>query len=147
MHATQSPDQLPATLAITPLIDPVVEAHGFGPQSSYVEFCWLAVLGPSATWAYRRLGSVVAGRPEGEVLRVNLVDLSRSLGIGEGTARNSIIARALVRLVQFGVMEWRGDDLVAVRRALAPLPAHRLARLSHTPRAMHSRLTEQRPEQ
>jgi hypothetical protein len=146
MHASHSPEQLPAILRITPLVDPVVEAHGFGPQSAYVEFVWLAVLGPSATWTYRRLGAVVAGQSAGETLPVNLADLSRSLGLGEGTGRNSIIARTLGRLVQFGAAAWMGEDTLGIRRALAPLPARQVARLSHTPRAMHIRLTEQRPE-
>ena len=142
---THSPQELPAVLRVTAIVDPVVEAHGFGPSSAYVEFVWLAVLGPSATWTYRRLGAVVAGQAAGEALPVNLADLSRSLGLGEGTGRNSIMARTLGRLVQFGVARWMGEDTLAVRRALAPVPARQLARLSHTPRAMHSRLTEQRP--
>lgn len=121
----------------------MVEALGYGPQSVYVEFCWVAVLGPTGTLAYRRLGTVVAGRPEGERLTFDLVDLSCSLGLGEGIGRNSIIARTLTRLVHFGIAEWHGDAL-AVRRALAPLPARHVARLSHTARAMHTRITEQR---
>lgn len=145
MHATESPRELPAVLRISPLVDPVVEAHGFGPQSTYVEFCWLPVLGPSATWAYRRLGAAVAGRPTGERLPVNLVDLARSIGLGENLGRNSTLGRTLDRLVQFGVAAWWGEDTLVVRRALAPLSARQLARLSHTPRVMHSRLTEQRP--
>lgn len=95
---------------------------------------WLAVLGPSGTWAYRRLAAVVAGRTADEAVPVNVADLSRSLGLGAGIGRNSIMARTLNRLVHFGVARWMGQDGLAVRRALAPVPARQLARLSFTPR-------------
>ena len=75
--------------------------------------------------------------------RFDLVDLALGLGLGEGIGRNSIMARALRRLVQFGAAQWRGDAL-AVRRALAPLTAGQLGRLGYTARAMHERITEQR---
>ena len=135
--------QLPSILKVMALVDPVVEAHGFAPESLYVEYCWLPILGPTATLAYRRLGTVAAARPMGEVVRFDLVDLALGLGLGEGIGRNSIIARTLRRLVQFGVAQWRGDTL-AVRRALAPLTVRQLARLGYTARVMHERITEQR---
>ncbi len=77
------------------------------------------------------------------VAAVDLVDVAVSLGIGEGTGRNSVLARALGRLVRFGVAEWRGDVL-AVRRALAPLPARQLARASYSARKAHERIVEGR---
>ncbi len=143
MEPNPTPDQLPTVLKVVALADPVVEAHGFGPESLYVEYCWLPVLGPTATLAYRRLGTVAAALPPTEVVRLDLVDLAFGLGLGEGIGRNSIMARALRRLVQFGAAEWRGDAL-AVRRALAPLTARQLVRLGFTARAMHERITEQR---
>ncbi|HEV2810539.1 MAG TPA: hypothetical protein VGV93_09125 [Acidimicrobiales bacterium] len=142
-QSAQSPHELPAVLRVTPIIDPVVEAHGFGPNSAYIEYVWLAVLGPSGTWTYRRLNAMVVGRTAEDAVPVNVVDLSRSLGLGAGTGRNSIMARTLNRLVHFGVARWMGEDGLAVRRALAPVPARQLARLSFTPQAMHNRLTAQ----
>ena len=38
------------TLAIRPWPDPVIDAVGHDPRSSYVEHFWLGVLGPSTTW-------------------------------------------------------------------------------------------------
>lgn len=142
MEAGHAPE-LSRIVNIAPLVDPVVEAHGFHPDSVYVEFCWLGVLGPTSTFAYRRLGMIAAATPAGSVAPVDLVDLAVGLGLGEGTGRNSLMARALRRLAQFGAAEWRGDAL-AVRRALAPLTGRQLARSGTTARAMHQRITEQR---
>jgi hypothetical protein len=119
-------------------IDPVVEAHGFGPLSQYVEVCWLPTLGPTSTLAYRRLGCWAEAQPEGS--EIDDVDLAVSLGLGEGLGRNSLIARSLGRLVRFGVARWDGEAL-AVRRALAQLPEAHARRLSYSARALHDQLT------
>lgn len=135
--------ELDRIISVSPLVDPVVEAHGFRPDSVYVEYCWLAVLGPTATFAYRRLGLMAGATPEGSVVPVDLVDLAVGLGLGEGLGHNSLIVRTLNRLVQFGVAQWRGEAL-AVRRALAPLTMRQLARAGFTASTMHDRITEQR---
>ena len=127
------------TLLIRALVDPVVEAHGFTPTSHYVEACWTPILGPSAVVAYRRLGLLVEARPEG--IAVDLVDLARSLGLGEGLGKNSLMMRTLDRLVRFGVARWEGDAL-AVRRRLAPVPERQVAaRLSASAARAHAHLT------
>ncbi len=143
MNTNAAPESLPTTLHVRALMDPVVEAHGFGPASVYVEYCWLGVLGPTATFLYRRLGAV-AGAAGDVVAAVDLVDVGVSLGVGEGMGRNSILARAIGRLVRFGVAEWRGDVL-AVRRAVAPLTTRQLSRLSYSARVVHERIVEGRP--
>jgi hypothetical protein len=116
----------------------VVDELGFRPTSRYVETCWLGVLGPTATWAYRRLGSLAEVHPEGAV--VDLADLALSLGLGEGTGRNSLMARALGRLVNFEAARWEGEVL-AVRRRLPSLPERRVARLSASAARAHAHLT------
>src|SRR4051812_7609719 len=88
--------ELPAQLRIAPLIDEVVERHGFEPRSMYVEMCWTPVLGPTATLLYRRLGSWVCHPSEGG-LEVDTTDLSVSLGLGEGLGRNSMLAKPIGR--------------------------------------------------
>ena len=40
---------------VVPWHDPVVDSVGFDVRSNYVELFWLNVLGPTATWALRRL--------------------------------------------------------------------------------------------
>ena len=127
-----------STVTVRAWEDPVVEAVGFGPHSDYVEHCWLPVLGPSATWCYRRLGTAVLARPE--PVEIDLLDLSLCLGLGSGLGRNSTIARTLGRLVRFGIATWDGESFT-VRRALAPLPMQQLRRLSLTARGVHNHLT------
>ena len=121
-------------ITVTPWIDPLVESHGFGPRSLYVEACWLPVLGPTATWLYRRLGSWVETNPEG--VQVDLVDLSVSLGLGEGLGRNSLLGKSLRRLARFDVARWMGEEM-GVRRALAPLPERHAHRLSASAYELH----------
>lgn len=138
-----APEGLPSHIEVVPWIDPLVEAHGFAPRSMYVEACWLPVLGPTATWLYRRLGSWVASNEDGTV--VDLTDLAVSLGLGEGLARTSMLTRAMGRLAMFGVIDWQGDRL-AVRRALAPLTERRARSLSLTAYQLHQQLVGERDE-
>ncbi len=105
INEPEGPAALNEEITVQPWVDPVVEAHGFGPRSMYVEVCWLPVLGPSATWAYRRLGSWVEFHPDG--LQVNLKELSAGLGLGEGLGRHSLLAKSLGRLAHFGVAQGR----------------------------------------
>jgi hypothetical protein len=97
-------------------------------------FCWLPVLGPTATWLYRRLGSLVVVHSDG--YDVNLLDLATSLGLGTGLGRNSPLVRALDRLAHFEVIRGSGSVLL-VRRALAPLPERHVRRLSASARQAH----------
>lgn len=129
---------LPSHMTALPWIDPEVERQGFGPRSMYVEACWLPVLGPTATWVYRRLGSWVAANEDGTV--IDLTDLSVSLGLGEGLGRTGLLGRSLTRLHQFGAIEL-GREHMAVRRALAPLSEHRARSLSYSAYQLHAHLT------
>jgi hypothetical protein len=134
------PEHVPASLVVVPWHDEVVEAVGYSPTSPYVEWCWLPVLGPSASWLYRRFGLLAAScRPA----QVDLVDLAVSLGVGEGIGRNSIVVRALARLELFDVARWDGGRF-AVRTALPVLPSRHVRRLSASARAVHERLTQTR---
>jgi hypothetical protein len=141
---SRGPEELPTELSVVPLSDELVERYGYGPRSMYVEMCWLPVLGPTATWIYRRLGSWVEHNPDG--LTVDLIDLSVSLGLGEGLGRNSLLARSLGRLSRFGAIEWRGDYL-AVRRALAPVPERQASKLSYTAFRVHEEFQRQAARQ
>ena len=121
------PRELPPILEVIPWLDPIAEEAGFAPRSDYVEVCWGPVLGPSALFAYRRLGSWAIAEPEG--LTVDTIDLATSLGLGEGLAKNGLFPRAVGRLVLFQAAKWWGDSL-AVRRALPPVPEHMAGHLS-----------------
>jgi hypothetical protein len=124
----------PSEIMVRPWIDELVETHCFGPRSMYVEMCWLPILGPTSTWLYRRLGSWAEFNPNG--VCVDLQDLAISIGLGTGIGRQSALVRSLDRLTRFGAARWAGSDL-QVRRALAPLPASQVARLSDTTRQLH----------
>lgn len=107
--------------------DPVVEAHGFPVNSAYTETVLLPILGPSSTFALRRLGTWAAAQPNG--LPVDTAELAHDLGLSHKGGRNSTMARTISRLCQFGMAEWRAEAL-AVRTAVAPVAERQLARLS-----------------
>lgn len=134
MEPCGTPSRQSVRVSVRPWIDPVVEAHGFGPSSPYVEHCWLPVLGPTATWLYRRLGSLVVEKVDGG--QVDLVDLAQALGLGRGLGRHSPLVHSLDRLRRFGVIQVGGETLL-VRRALALLPVTQARRLPPSARQWH----------
>ena len=129
--------QIPPVLVVKPWRDPLVERGGFPVNSAYVETAWLPILGPSATLALRRLGLLATARPEG--VQVDVRALAADLGLGKGTGRNSIIARTLRRLENFGMAQWRGGEL-EVRTVVAPLSARHAERLSPGAAAVHRQM-------
>lgn len=79
------------------------------PTSAYVEEHWLPRLGPTATFAYRRLGLWArqeGGRP------IHTPTFGRQLGVSQTIAANSPLARAIHRLTLFHVAGWQGDVLM-----------------------------------
>lgn len=121
----------PPVLTIVPWDDPVVDALGHPPRSTYVERFWLSILGPTATWLVRHLDARL--ETGGGTAELDLAATAESLGLGAGTGRNSPVVRSLARCAQFGVVRGatgRGlGDGIAVRRALPPLTRHQISRL------------------
>jgi hypothetical protein len=113
-------------LSIVELADPVIDSVGFDARSPYVETYWLAVLGPSAILALRRVADWLEDRPSG--IEISLEDLALTLGLGQGTGRHAAIVRTLDRLTQFDMATIVGDRY-AVRTSLPPLSARHLRRL------------------
>jgi hypothetical protein len=105
----------------------------------YTECVWLPVIGPTASWLYRRLGSWALHNPDG--LDVDVNQLSQSIGLGEGVGRNSKIAHALGRLVRFEIARAGGGEL-QVRTALPPLPLRVLKALDPVTQKLHDRYIE-----
>ena len=134
-----SREALKPELAILPWRDEVIETLGYSARSMYVEMRWLPVLGPTATWLYRRLGTWVETNPEG--VTVDLSDLTVSIGLCEGLGPNSLMARALHRLTRFDVARWEPGAL-QVRRALPPLPVRHARKLSYTVYRYHEACTQ-----
>ena len=138
MELFPSPQSQPllSDIVVVDWQDPIVEALGHHPESPYIEYVWLSVLGPATVWAYRRLSCLAATAPGS---RVDLVDLAVSLGLGESLGPNAPMARTLARMVQFGCA-LRARETFAVRLALPDVPARQLPRLSWSARQAHEQL-------
>ena len=133
-----SPDDSPATrhFEVTPWDDPVIDARGYDPRSSYVEQFWLAVLGPSSVWLLRHLAERFEHEPNGFTLDVTAC--SAALGLGTGLGRHAPFTRTVTRCCQFGAAQRFGTNGLAVRKKLAPLSLSHAARL---PELLQQRLT------
>ncbi len=129
------------TLAIRPWPDPVIDAVGHDPRSSYVEQFWLGILGPSTTWLIRRLANELEAQPAGFTL--GLSDTARALGLGDKGGRHSPFMRSLGRLCQFDLGQMHDESTLAVRRKLPPLNRRQVIRLPDPLRDEHQRWQEQ----
>ena len=119
---------------VEPWDDPTLAQYGFGVGDDYVETFWLSTLGPTATWLVRRLVTVLGDRPE--AVRLDVAELSAALGIGSPQDRLTPLAKALDRLVMFGVAQMRRDRL-GVRLHLPPLASKQIDRLPLHLRSSH----------
>jgi len=126
-------------LTVVLLTDPVIDELGYDVDSSYVESYWLPIIGPSATWIARQLVRRLYAR--GSFIEVGLEELSTSIGLGHGTARNAPIVRTLARLVEFS-MAATGGDAYAIRPCFPPLGARLIERLPQSLAASHRREME-----
>jgi hypothetical protein len=115
------------TLEIRPWPDPVIDALGLDPRSSYVETYWLSVLGPSTTWLLRRFARGLEASPAGFTL--SLDSTARALGLATTASRHSPFVRALTRCVTFDLAQEQGPGVLAVRRKVPPLSRRQIVRL------------------
>ncbi|MDP9403441.1 MAG: hypothetical protein M3P85_08915 [Actinomycetota bacterium] len=134
---------MPASVELSPLFDPTLERVGFPLEHPYVEQVYCSVLGPSSVLLLRRAGQLFAEHPEGA--RVDLVDLSRSLGLGvrpdaDDIGQHAPLRRTMERLVRFRMAAWRGDDRLAIHPKLPALERYRVARLPEPVQTAHQRL-------
>ena len=126
-------------LRFTPVDHPDsrVQRVGFDLRDPYVEQCWSAVVGPSATLLLRRLPEmwrhqVPAELPAGE--------FSQSLGLGAGTGPNSRLASTMDRLVRFGLARSDGSGGLDVYLEVPPLQPRQLERVPECTRSTHEQL-------
>ncbi len=135
MHTTTTFSPTEPTLMVVPWHDPVVDHVGFDVRSAYVETFWLNILGPSATWALRRLVNGLDRYPLGYEL--DLEQTASELGLSYRQATSSTFARALQRCIMFGAAQPVPGGL-AVRRRLPPVAGRHLARMPEGLRAQHA---------
>lgn len=135
-HPSELPDQM--TLVSYP--DPVVEAHGYGPDHPYPEAVLTSRVGPSTLVLWRRCCRLVAASPN--PVDVDTADLLACIGL-KGLGRNSTGARTIARMVAFDMARRAGHQgaILAVRTALAPLSPLLADRLPPSARRDHDRLT------
>lgn len=137
-----APDLVPvATLTVLPWADPLIDALGHHPCSSYVENFWLGVLGPSTTFLLRHLVTTLEAAPDG--FELPLAVTARRLGLGDKGGRHSPFMRSLARLVQFELAELEDEQTLAVRRRVPPLNRRQLIRLPDALQEAHLRWQEQ----
>jgi hypothetical protein len=116
-----------------------VQRAGFPLDHRYVEQCWAPVIGPSSTLLLRRLPWLWRA---GTTVNVEVGDLGRSLGLGAGTRRNSIIGRTLERIVAFRFAEWSAAGVLDVFTEARPLSARQLEQVPIWTRVLHEQLLD-----
>lgn len=121
-------------VTVVPWFDPVVDADGFDPRSTYVEYFWLGILGPSGTWFLRRLADGLDRSPDGFVL--DLRTAAKSLGLSPTGGRTFSFHRMLERCQRFGMIRFQGTNLEA-RRRIAAVPRRHLQRLPYELQEAH----------
>ncbi|MGH9188339.1 MAG: hypothetical protein ACRD0U_21440, partial [Acidimicrobiales bacterium] len=129
---------------MSPLFDPTLDRVGFPLDHPYIERVYCSVLGPTSVLLLRRVGELLADCPDR--VTVDLVDLSRSLGVGPKGAstgevgRNAPVRRSMDRLVQFHLAAWLGEDRLGVHPKVPAVSRHRAARLAEPVQVEHHRL-------
>jgi hypothetical protein len=130
------PEPEVATVMVVPWHDPIVDAVGFDVRSNYVELFWLNVLGPTATWALRRLVTGLDQYPLGYEL--DLAETAGMLGLAYSSGTSNSFARALQRCQLFGMSQAIPGGGLAVRRKVPPVAARHLSRMPAQLQAMHA---------
>lgn len=123
------------TIRIAPWPDPVIDELGHDPRSRYAETFWLPVIGPSTFLLLRRLVAGLDEHPDGYDLA--LLDGAQALGLGTKGGRNAPFVRAIARSIQFKICGHDERGTLTVRRRLAPLTRHQVARLGPALRDEH----------
>jgi len=129
------PDSFADNIHVSVWSDAVVDQLGHDPRSQYVEWFWLAVLGPTSIWFLRRVRDALDHAPDGFTLDVN--ECAAALGIAGPASRHSAIQRTLRRTVQFGAARAHSDHQLQVRRRLPPLNRSQVSRLPSSLRVAH----------
>ena len=126
---------------VVPWADPLIDTSGHEVRGQYVELFWLNILGPTATWALRRLVAGLDRYPLGYEL--DLDETANELGLSYSTSTSNTFVKALQRCVLFGVAQPVPDGL-AVRRRLPVVSMRHLSRMPAGLQARHAMWTVHR---
>jgi hypothetical protein len=126
-------------LLVRPWADPVVDAVGHDPRSTYVERFYLGILGPSTTFFLRHLVERFDAAPDGYEL--SLADCAAALGLGRLRTAGAAFPRTVARSCQFGAARLAGAGVLEVRRRLPPLTVRQVRRLPPDRQAEHAHWT------
>ena len=126
-------------ILVRPWADPVVDAVGHDPRSTYVERFYLGILGPSTTFFLRHLVERLDAAPDGYEL--TLTDCAAALGLGRLRSAGAAFPRTVARSCQFGAARLAGPDVLEVRRRLPPLTVRQVRRLPPDRQAEHAHWT------
>ncbi|WP_426573401.1 hypothetical protein [Aquihabitans sp. McL0605] len=116
--------------------DPVLDAIGHDPRSSYVERFWLSLLGPSTTFLIRRIAAALEVEPGG--FDLHLEDTAKAIGLGLRGGMSGPFYRALARTGQFHITKASGAGELAARTRLQTLTRHQVDRLPLSLQAEHA---------
>lgn len=128
---------LPRTSAlwVRPWPDPVIDAAGYDPRSTYVETFWAGVLGPSTLLLLRRIAARLDAAPEG--FELDPPTWAAELGL-RYPGKGSPFARAVGRLCHFGLAAAADATTLLVRRHVPPLARRHLLRLPPSLQEAHA---------
>lgn len=122
-------------LAVRPWPDPVIDAAGYDPRSTYVETFWAGVLGPSTLLLLRRLAARLEDAPDG--FELDPAVWAAELGL-RFPGKGSPFARAVGRLCHFGLAAAAEPTTLLVRRCVPPLARRHLLRLPPSLQEAHA---------
>ena len=118
--------------------------HLFALTDPYVELCWAAHIGPSATLLARAFGRYLDRHSGGGT--VDLREIATAIGIAGGVHHdhptiNARAARSLQRLTQFHLVSWDpASQQVTTTGRVAPVPVRLLDRTLPDTRRLHVEL-------
>ncbi len=144
-HSLTVISAFPPVISVTPWHDPVIDLVGHDPRSLYAEQFWLSILGPSASWFLRRVADGFDVYPDG--FELDLPELAAALGLAWAPGSQSVFARTLARVVQFGAAHPMGTTGMLVRRRLPSLTRRQLERLPESLRSAHAAWASQQLEE
>jgi hypothetical protein len=120
---------------VDPWTDELTAEFGHDPRSAYAERFWLSIVGPSAMWLLRTIAYGFDDKPMG--YDMDMLQVARTLGLGDRVGRHSPVQRAIERLCHFEVARIRGGVTLVCRPMLPWLDDRRINNLPEQLKGEH----------